>query len=69
MRQRWFFSPLANCKPEIRKIAKLYDFLIGIGGRNLGLGRLIYVAKITEIFCKTMHFSLCPWSTMISHTQ
>ena len=47
------FLTLAICKPEVRKIAKLYDFLIGIGGRNLGLGRLIYVAKITEIFCKT----------------
>jgi len=30
-----------------------YDFLIGIGGRNLGLGRLIYVAKMTEIVCNT----------------
>jgi len=43
------FLTLAICKPEIRKNAKLGDTLIGVGGKNLGLGRLIYAAKITEI--------------------
>jgi hypothetical protein len=43
------FLTLAICKREIRKIAQVGDILIGIGGRNLGLGRLIYAAKITEI--------------------
>ena len=43
---------LAVCKPDIRYgkyLAKLGDYLVGVGGENLGLGRLIYMAQITDI--------------------
>jgi hypothetical protein len=43
---------LAVCKPDIRcgkDSAKIGDYLVGVGGVNLGLGRLIYMARITKI--------------------
>jgi hypothetical protein len=43
------FLTLAICRPDIRKEAKKGDVIIGIGGKNIGLGRLIYAAKITHI--------------------
>jgi Nucleotide modification associated domain 2 len=40
---------LAICKPAIRRNAKLGDILIGIGGRKIGMGRLIYAAYVDEV--------------------
>jgi hypothetical protein len=39
---------LAICKPAIRRLAKIGDIILGIGGVSIGLGRVIYAAKITE---------------------
>jgi hypothetical protein len=41
---------LAICAQQIRKNAGKDGVVLGIGGRNLGLGRLIYAAKVTETF-------------------
>ena len=38
---------LALCKPVIRRVARVGDWLYGFGGRNLE-ERLIYVARVTE---------------------
>jgi hypothetical protein len=40
---------LAICKPTIRKAAQKGNFIVGIGGENLGIGRLIYVAEVSEV--------------------
>lgn len=39
----------AICKPAIRRLANIGDILVGIGGLKIGMGRLIYVAYVTEI--------------------
>ncbi len=38
---------LAICKPQIRSSAKVGDWVIGIGGKELG-GKLIYIAEVTK---------------------
>ena len=47
---------MAICQPRVRKIANPGDFLVGIAGNNLGKGRLIYAAKITEILYKGQYY-------------
>lgn len=41
---------LATCKPSIRRIAKIGDFIIGTGAKPRGdKGNLIYIMQVTEI--------------------
>jgi len=42
---------LCICKPRIRKSAKVGDWIIGLGGKSISelRGRLIYLAKVTEV--------------------
>jgi hypothetical protein len=44
------FCTLATCKPHIRKKAKVGDWIIGTGSKEIKLtfDSLIYVMKITE---------------------
>lgn len=43
------FCTLATCKPDIRKKAKIGDWVVGTGGKNTNLpGKLIYAMKVTE---------------------
>jgi Nucleotide modification associated domain 2 len=38
---------LAICKPSIRRTAKRGAWIFGFGGKDIGAGRLIYIAQIT----------------------
>jgi hypothetical protein len=41
---------LATCKPEIRKVAQIDDWVVGTGSRQRGAGdRLIYCMQVSEI--------------------
>jgi len=44
------YCTLATCKPKTRNIAKVGDWIVGIGGKNLGDGyrKLIYAMEVTE---------------------
>ena len=40
---------LATCKPVIRRVARIGDWLFGVGGARLGAtGRLIFAMEVTE---------------------
>jgi hypothetical protein len=44
------FLTLATCKAPIRNAAKVGDILLGTGAvKNVGMGKLIYAARISEI--------------------
>lgn len=44
------YCTLATCKPDIRKSAKVGDWIMGVGGSRLkATGRCIYLMKVTEI--------------------
>jgi hypothetical protein len=44
------YCTLATCKPDIRKTARLNDWVMGVGGRRLNAtGRCVYLMKVTEI--------------------
>src|SRR5258708_31095742 len=45
-------ATVAICKPAVRKVAELGDYLVGIGARDLGLGRVIFAMRVTRIFGK-----------------
>jgi hypothetical protein len=38
---------LAICRPDIRRNAKIGDIVLGIGGVPIGMGRVIFAAKVT----------------------
>lgn len=40
---------LAICKPTIRKKAEQGDYIVGIGGKDLGIGRVIYAAEVLDV--------------------
>jgi hypothetical protein len=40
---------LAICKPSIRRLASIGSILVGIGGLDIGMGRLIYAAHVTDV--------------------
>lgn len=41
---------LATCKPDIRKVAKVGDWIMGVGGTRLdATGRCVYLMKVSEI--------------------
>lgn len=40
---------LAICKPAIRRLASIGSILVGIGGLDIGMGRLIYAAHVTDV--------------------
>lgn len=44
------FCTLATCKPDIRKAAKVGDWIMGIGGSNLGAAKrkCIFLMKVSE---------------------
>ena len=43
------FCTLATCKPQIRKKAKVGDWIVGTGSRSKGRdGRLVYAMRVTE---------------------
>lgn len=44
------FCSLATCKPRIRKVARVGDWVMGIGGTALGAvkGKCIFLMKVTE---------------------
>jgi hypothetical protein len=43
------FCTLATCKPKIRKIAKVGDWVIGTGSKTHGReGRIVYAMRVTE---------------------
>lgn len=45
----WGYCTLAICKPDIRRVAKKDDWVIGTGSKeNVGNDRLVYAMKITE---------------------
>lgn len=44
------YCTLATCKPDIRKSARLGDWVMGVGGSRLkATGRCIYLMKVTEM--------------------
>jgi hypothetical protein len=46
----WGYCTLAICKPRIRRVAKVGDWIVGTGSKeNVGNDRLIYAMKITEV--------------------
>lgn len=46
----WGYCTLAICKPVIRRVAKIGDWVIGTGSKeNVGNERLVYAMKVTEI--------------------
>lgn len=46
------FCTLATCKPDIRKRARLDDWIVGTGSGQNGLdGRLVYAMRVTEVLC------------------
>jgi len=44
------YCTLATCKPRTRSVANIGDWVMGIGGKNLGKGykKLIFAMKVTE---------------------
>jgi len=45
----WGYCTLACCKPKIRNLAQVGDWVIGTGSvKNVGSGKLIYAMKISE---------------------
>lgn len=43
------FCTLATCKPDIRKVAKIGDWIMGVGGSRLkATGRCLYLMEVTE---------------------
>lgn len=41
---------LATCKPQIRKTAKISDYIVGTGSKSaVGNGRLVFAGQISEI--------------------
>lgn len=45
----WGYCTLACCKPIIRKVAEVGDWIVGCGSRrNAGNNKLIYAMKVTE---------------------
>lgn len=43
------FCTLATCKPAIRGVAQVGDWVIGVGGARLGAtGHLVYAMRVTE---------------------
>ncbi|MDP2905603.1 MAG: hypothetical protein Q8O22_04810 [Candidatus Omnitrophota bacterium] len=45
----WGYCTLACCKPKIRKLATVGDWVVGTGSvENIGNDKLIYAMKITE---------------------
>jgi len=43
------YCTLANCKPKIRRVAKVGDWILGTGSKEIGLlNRLIFLMKITD---------------------
>ena len=48
------YCTLATCKPIIRRVAKVGDWVVGVGGKDLdATGRLIFAMQVTE----TMSFN------------
>ena len=48
----WSLCTLACCKPGIRGIAKVDDFVVGLGTKTNDLsGKILYAMKVTEIVC------------------
>jgi hypothetical protein len=46
----WGYCTLAICKPRIRRVAKVGDWVVGTGSKeNVGNDRLIYVMRVTEV--------------------
>ena len=44
------YCSLATCKPGIRKVAQIGDWVMGVGGGRLqATGRCIYLMKVSEI--------------------
>lgn len=43
------YCTLATCKPVIRRVAKIDDWVVGVGGKDLNAtGRLIFAMQVTE---------------------
>ena len=44
------YCTLATCKPKTRSVANIGDWILGIGGKNLGEGhkKLIFAIQVTE---------------------
>jgi hypothetical protein len=44
------YCTLATCKPDIRRVAKVGDWVMGVGGTRLhATGQCVYLMKVTEI--------------------
>ena len=44
------YCTLATCKPDIRRTAKIGDWVMGVGGSRLAaVGRCIYLMKVSKI--------------------
>jgi hypothetical protein len=45
----WGYCTLACCKPVIRRVAEVGDWIVGTGSvENVGTNKLIYAMKVTE---------------------
>ena len=54
------YCTLATCKPEIRKAAKINDWVIGVGSASQKIkqgGRLVYAMKISEVLNFNKYFN------------
>jgi hypothetical protein len=53
----WGSCTLATCKPQIRKNAKVQDWVMGTGSvNNVGSGKLIYAMRIDEVLPYNLYF-------------
>lgn len=52
------YCTLATCKPQIRKHAKVGDWIMGVGGRRLkATGKCVYLLKVSETLAFNEYWS------------
>ncbi len=52
----WEYCTLANCKPAIRRTARVGDWIVGLGRKKFG-NRLVYAMRVSEILPYRAYFS------------
>ena len=56
----WDICTLNICKPKIRKVAKVGDWVVGTGSKACGLGnRVIYAMEITQVLSMKEYAAYC----------
>lgn len=59
----WGLCTLVICKPKIRAVAKVGDWIAGVGGMNVNgkdySGKLVYTMKVTEVLTMKVYDRFC----------